>query len=34
MTHHIYLPTAEYRPAPSLTTGNPNSRRKITPELS
>jgi len=30
-THHIYMPTAEYEPAPEPTTENPNPRPKIKP---
>lgn len=30
-THHLYLPTAEYNPAPAATTDNPRPRRTMKP---
>lgn len=31
-THHIYLPSAEYEPAPAATTQNPRQRRTMKPD--
>ena len=31
-SHHLYLPAAEYNPAPEATTDNPRPRRTIKPD--